>query len=484
MPVLILYFGAMASLALDFKKILSKAFLLLLPAVSLLFAVTQLIPVPVALGHSNLLATTSNAFMVIVCMVVTCIMLVNGFGDFKDKNVERFYHVLLFLITGSIVGFLYSDNLFLIAMFVLATGIFISILKFIFPAIDKKMFNALIAIFTTGFISIIIGCLIINNTAPGTDNQNLFLSTIDSTAVPALALFFLYSGMLLVFAAFPVSLIVHFGLHLKSHVSVKVFNVLFMAVLYWKYMQIYYALNLSGPIFALVNFALGMGNIITGMSAIVREMAIRKERRIEVLVMSAYVIDFGIMLALYGVLGDVSGNPGYIALIGAWDPIEIAIMLQILVTLATRILFVFAVKNIVKIFQSDIIEDMEGLKASRPITLIGFIMGTTGSIYLGIFILDGVYPVASVLFLSSWMGLILFVVLFAVLIFTATWVAVSIAWIFGGKDLPVAVKNVQAASLKKENATLVILIGLNALLLFFVLVMPAMSFLNFMVPTA
>ena len=483
MPIFMLYVGAMVSLVIDLKKTASKMILMLLPALSLLFAITQMLPFSETLPNHNFIASPGNAFMVMACMAVVCIIIVNCATDFKDKNIERFYYVLLFLIAGSITGVLYADNLFLVGIFILATEIFISILKFIYPATDKKMFNALIAIFTAGFIGIVIGCLIIYNTSPGIDDANLYLSTIDASVISPLALFFLDAGFLLVFAAFPVSLLVHFGLHMKSHVSVKVFNVFFMCALYWKYLSIYEVLKYNWIIFAIINFILGIGNTITGIAAITRELATSKVRRIELLVMASFMIDFGIILALFGVLYEMPlysfcGSGGSFCL--GPNVIEQAIILQLLVTLVTKILFIFSVKNIVRIFQSDAIDNMEGLKISRPITLIGYVMGTTGTIYLGIFVIDSIYQVLAA-FNDALMVWILFFTVFAVLLFTATWIAITITWIFGGKDLPAAVKNVET-NLKKEDTTLVVLIAFNAILVALLFLMPSMAFLNSLIP--
>lgn len=477
MPILILYVGAMVSLVIDLKKIASKLLLLLLPAISLLFAITQLLPFTESPPNHNLVASPGNAFMVMACMAVTCIIISNSASDFKDKNIERFYYVLLFLIAGSISGVLYADNLFLVGLFILITEIFISILKFIYPSIDKKMFNALLAIFTAGFMGLVIGCLIIYNTSPGTYDANLYLSTMDTSVISPIALFFLDAGFLFVFAAFPVSLLVHFGLHMKSHVSVKVFNVFFMCALYWKYLSIYQVLRFNWSVFALVDFILGIGNICAGIAAIARELISHKIRRIEMLVMASFMIDFGIILALFSVLDNTAL---YFDGGEMMQTIEIAIMLQVLVTLVTKILFIFSVKNIVRIFQSDVIDNMEGLKLTRPITLLGYIMGTTGTIYLGIFILDSLYKVIIIGPMSLMAG-VLFYTVFAVLLFTATWIAVSIAWIFGGKDLPASVKNVET-NLKKENATLVVLIAFNVILVALLFLMPSTSFLSFMIP--
>ncbi|HME52432.1 MAG TPA: hypothetical protein VKM55_09465 [Candidatus Lokiarchaeia archaeon] len=479
MPIWILFVGAMVSLVIDLNKVASKFLLMVLPAVSLLFALTQMFPLTESLPNHNLVASPGNAFMVMACMAVTCIIIVNCVSDFKDKNVERFYYVLVFLIAGSICGVLYADNLFLVGLFILITEIFISILKFIYPSIDKKMFNALIAIFTAGFMGIVIGCLIIYNTNPGVDDANLYLTTINTSVITPIALFFLDAGFLFVFAAFPVSLLVHFGLHMKSHASVKVFNVFFMCVLYWKYLSIYQMLRYNWSSFAVVNFILGMANICTGISAIGRELLSNKARRIEMFVLASFIIDFGIILALFGVLDNTAliNDAG-----GIMHTIETAIMLQVLVTLVTKILFILSVKNLVHIFQSDTIDNMEGLKISKPITLLGYVMGTTGTIYLGIFVLDILFQVVATIS-ESLMAWILFVAVFAVLLFTATWIAISIAWIFGGKDLPSAVKNVKT-NLKKENVTITVMIAFNAILVAVLLLMPSTSFLAFMIPAA
>jgi formate hydrogenlyase subunit 3/multisubunit Na+/H+ antiporter MnhD subunit len=473
LPVLAMYLGAMASLSIDFNKRGSKVLLLLLPALSLALAIVQFIGPGTITGITqNLVISKNNAFMVAACMAITLIILVNGFGDFSDKNVERFYHVLLFLIAGSVCGLLYADNLFILGTFILATEVFISILKFIYPSIDKKLFNALIATFTTGFISIMIGCLIIYNITGNA--QYLYLASFGtppvppSLPVPPLAMFFLYAGFLIVFAAFPLSLLVHFGLHLKSHVSVKVFNLFFMSALYWKFLQVHDALNMTGIAFDVTSFVLGMGNVVTGIVAISRELIVRKQRRIELVVMASYMIDFGIMLALFGVMGD-TGPTGY--------DIQQAIMLQVIITLATKVLFILSVKNITTVFHSDIIEDMEGLKLRRPITLAGYVMGTTGTVYLGIFVLDALYKVL-VEVPSSITGQVLFWTVLATILFTATWIAVSIAWIFGGKDLPAAVQNAQPRSLMKEEATIAILIAFNAVVILLAWLLPLAMFLG------
>jgi predicted amino acid-binding ACT domain protein len=356
--------------------------------------------------------------------------------------------------------------LFILGTFILATEIFISILKFIYPSIDKKLFNALIAAFTTGFISLMIGCLMINNIAGNA--QNLYLSSLDPAAVPPLAMFFLYAGFLIVFAAFPLSMLVHFGLHLKSHVSVKVFNVLFMSALYWKFIQVHDALNLTGLAFDITSFVLGMGNVVTGITTIARELIGRKQRRIEMVVMASYMIDFGIMLALFGVMGEAGLNA---------HEIQQAIMLQVIITLATKVMFILSVKNITAVFHSDIIEDMEGLRLRRPVTLIGYIMGTTGTVYLGIFILDAIYKVV-VEAPTAITGQVLFWSVLVAILFTSTWVAVSIAWIFGGKDLPASVQNAQPRSLTKEETTITVLIALNAVLILLLWLLPSTAFLE------
>nr|MDO8088862.1 hypothetical protein [Candidatus Sigynarchaeum springense] len=470
MPVLAMYFGAMASLSIDFKKRGSKLLLLSLPLLTLALAIVQFLGpgtiTGIPLAPANLVISRNNTFMVAACMAITFIILVNGFGDFTDKNVERFYHVLLFLIAGTVCGLVYADNLFLLSTFILATEIFISILKFIYPSIDKKLFNALIATFTTGFVSLMIGCLMINNT-PGSA-QNLYLASLDPAAMPSLAIYFLYTGFLIVFAAFPLSMLVHFGLHVKSHVSVKVFNVFFMSALYWKFLQVHDALNLSGIWFDAMSFMLGMGNVVAGIAAVSRELLSYKQRRIEMIVMGSYIIDFGIILALFGLMGETGLTS---------HDIQRVIMLQIIITLATKVLLILSVKNITKVFHSDIIDEMEGLKLRRPVTLAGYVMGTTGTVYLGIFILDEVYKVATRIPGSITAQVLCWSVLIAIL-FTPTWVAFSIAWIFGGKDLPAPVKNIQPRSLRKEEATIIVLIAFNAFLIVLLWLVPSISFLE------
>lgn len=467
LPVMAMYLGALASLSIDFKKRGSKILLLLLPVVSLVLAIVQFFGSGLpSMTPSNFVISESNTFMVIACMANTCIVLVSGFGDISEKNVERFYHVLLFLISGSACGLLYSDNLFVLGTFILATEIFISILKFIYPSIDKKLFNALIAAFTTGFIFLMIGCLMINN-IPG-NVQNLYLSRLDPAAVPPLAMFFLYAGFLIVFAAFPVSMLVHLGLHLKSHVSVKLFNVFFMSALYWKFLQVQDAVNMTGLAFDATSFVLGMGNVIAGVAAIARELIAMKQRRIEMIVLASYMIDFGIMLAMFGLVGQVG--------ITAHE-IQQAIMLQVMITLATKTMFIVSVKNISRVFHSDIIEDMEGLKIRRPVTLAGYVMGTLGTVYLGIFILDAVFKVIDNM-PGAIMGHVLFWSVLVVIMFTSTWIAVTIAWIFGGKDLPAAVQNTQPRSMTKEEATIVVLIALNAIFILILYVLPPSTFLE------
>ncbi|MEX2684230.1 MAG: hypothetical protein Q6373_021850 [Candidatus Sigynarchaeota archaeon] len=470
MPILAMYFGAMASLSIDFKKRGSKILLLSLPLLVLVLAIVQFLGpgsiTEIQLAPANLVISRNNTFMVAACMAITSIILVNGFDDFSDKNVERFYHVLLFLIAGTVCGLVYADNLFILSTFILATEVFISILKFIYPSIDKRLFNALIATFTTGFVLLMAGCLIISNT-PGSA-QDLYLALLEPASMPTLAMYFLYTGFLVVFAAFPVSLLVHFGLHVKSHVSVKVFNVFFMGALYWKFLQVHDALNLSGTWFDATSFILGMGNVVTGIASISRELLSRKQHRIEMIVMGSYMIDFGIVLALFGLAGETG-------LIG--HEIQQAMMLQIIITLATKVMLILSVKNITKVFHSDLIDDMEGLKLRRPVTLVGYVMGTTGAIYLGIFILDEVYKVAASIS-GSITAQVLFWSILIVILFTPTWVAISIAWIFGGKDLPAPVKNAQPRSLKKEEATIGMMIALNAVLILLLWLMPSISFLE------
>ncbi len=470
LPVLAMYFGALASLSIDFKKRGGKTLLLFLPLLSLVLAIVQFLGpgtiTGIPLEPANLVISKNNTFMVAACMAITAIIIVNGFGDFTDKNVERFYHVLLFLIAGTVCGLIYADNLFILGAFILATEVFISILKFIYPSIDKKLFNALIVTFTTGFILLMIGCLMISN-VPG-NAQNLYLATLDPAFVPPLAMFFLYAGFLIVFAAFPVSLLVHSGLHLKSHVSVKVFNLFFVSALYWKFLQVHDALNLAGIAFDTTSFVLGMGNLVAGIAAVLRELLGRKQRRIEMLVMASYMVDFGIMLALFGVMGE-TGPTGH--------DIQRSIMLQVIITLATKVMLVLSVKNITKAFHSDIIEDMEGLKLRRPVTLAGYVMGTTGTVYLGIFILDAVYKVAVEAPGSITAQVLSWSILVAIL-FTATWVAVSIAWIFGGKDLPASVKSVQPRSMRREEATIAILIACNVVMIVLLWFLPSVAFLE------
>ncbi len=469
LPVLAMYLGALASLSMDFKKRGSKVLLLLLPVLSLALAIVQFIGPGTITGNplepANLVISKNNSFMVAVCMAITFIILVNGFGDFSDKNVERFYHVLLFLIAGSVCGFLYADNLFILGTFISATAVFISILKFIYPSIDKKLFTALITTFVVGFVGLIIGCLMINN-VPG-NAQNLYLTTLDPASVPPLAMFFLYAGFLILFAAFPVSMLVHFGLHMKSHVSVKVFNVFFMSALYWKFLQIHDALNLTGIVFDATSFVLGMGNVVAGIAVISRELIWRKQRRIEVIVIASYMMDFGIMLAMFGLMGEMEP---------AGLEIQQAIILQVIVTLATKVLFVLSVKNITNVFHSDNIEDMEGLKLRRPITLVGYVMGTTGTVYLGIFVLDAVYKVVAEV-PGSITGQVLFWAILVTVLFTSTWIAVTIAWIFGGKDLPASVQNTQPRGLKKDEVTVAILIAFNAVVVLLLWLLPTVTFL-------
>jgi hypothetical protein len=106
-------------------------------------------------------------------------------------------------------------------------------------------------------------------------------------------------------------------------------------------------------------------------------------------------------------------------------------------------------------------------------------MGTTGTVYLGIFILDAVYKVVAEA-PGSITGQVLFWGILVTILFTATWVAVTIAWIFGGKDLPASVLNAQPRGLRKDEVTIAILIAFNAVVILLLWLLPSNTFLNVM----
>jgi len=470
LPVLLLMIGAMLCLVVNFETIAGRLVVIAIPLLAILFTVFQFYTQTGPPGD-NLLATPQNAFMIIVTLSVIIVIIATA-RDFTDEHTKRFFHVLIFLMATSITGFLYSNNMFLIGMFGILSGIVISTLRFIFPATNNRVYNELLVAYCTGTILYFIGAIMIQEVSP---SDGSFLAELPLVTIPDLARYTLFAGLLIMAATFPVSLLVDWNLHVKSHDGVKMFNILLGVVMYWKYMQFADAAGFYNVITTWVNGILGLGNIVAGIAIVSREMLRNKDRRIDVVVLGAILIDFGTIQMLYSAAGELANSTTLVNFLAD------AIMLQLLITLSTKIPLLLAVKNIKTIFKTDAINEMGGLKLRAPATLVGFIAGTTGSVYLGIFVLNEIYTVTPWGVLSF--TAILFVAEFVLLIFAPTWTALAIAKIFGGKDLPISMKNAPWPRLAIERMGLAIMVALQVVFILALVFTPSNSFLQAITPT-
>ncbi len=408
-------------------------------------------------------------------------ILVNGAGDFRDENANRFYHVLGFLIMGGILGFIYSDNLFLIGSFAMISQVFLAILKFIFPSPDKKAYNMLIAVYATGFIGFSIGCLVINEATAG---AGIALSTLDPGSVPVLATFFLVTGMLVMMAAFPVSLVVYMKVHVRSHVSVKLYNLIFMVMACWKFLSLLVALDVYNAVLPWILFALGTGSIVSAVTLMVNEMRTDKERRIDIFVASSIIMDFGIVTLLFSATSEF-----FYILFNCLCILEfsydVTIIVQLLIILVSKSLLIASIKNIKKIFNTDDLTKMGGLKSRQPVPLLGFSLGAIAPVFPGLVVLDGVHRVVT--HFSSYNivainGQLAFWMLFATMLVTPVWVAIVGSWIFGGKDLPVSIRNAPLPRSRVETATLATMIIVAIFLVVIAIVVPDTSIAGIFLP--
>ncbi|MFX0101702.1 MAG: hypothetical protein ACFFCS_19210 [Candidatus Hodarchaeota archaeon] len=480
MPILVFFLGAMFCLVFDYKKKATRLFLILIPVVSILFIVSQILQ-PMSSSSMNLSLADEGLFMILICIVFSIFVLINWFEDFKNQNVEIFSHALGFLITGSILGFIYSDNLFLVGIFTLMTQVFMTLLKFISSASNKKVLNLLLFLFCLGFIFFLIGCLILFQSS-GT--SQLFLSSFNVASVPLPALVFIFLGMLINIGAFPISYLVYHNIFSNSHVSIKIFYLLFHSIIAWKFLKISDILSLFGPVYTVIYFILGLVNIFTGIGLIFHEIIYSQERKLNNLISSSIIVDFGVIIALIGMLGEIRDQPV--------DPdiLESLIMdqhyiivLQVIITMLTKIVFIASGKNVEKIFQDDLMDEMGGLKFSRPSTLVGFLLGGLGNVILGIFVMDGIYKnlngfiamVPGTIFIS---GIFLFFIFIIIALFTITWFAFALVKIFGG-NLPIRIKSAPRTVLRNEDATIILMVILNIAMLVILILAPSLSFLDF-----
>lgn len=472
-PAFLFFFVAMASLVMDFRKRSTLAFMLGIQAVALLLAMSQVIAPPAVVPGSNLIASPPNAFMVIVCLFNSLLVTTTTHGDFKDGTVDKFTHALVFLILGTQGLFIYTDNLFIAGTCAFTTFMFLSLLKFIYPSIEKRTLNVLVSIMTTGYVLFMVGCLVTYQLA---GDVNIHLSTMDLDAVPDVGRWLLFAGLLVMAATFPFSMAVHGRLFTRSHVSVKMLDVLFFAVIYWKFVHVLLAAGLATPVTTTIMFLAGIAGVLAGAAIIVKEID-KESKDIITIITGAIIIDFSWMLVLHGMLAEViitGHGPAAITLSNA-------IMVQLVAIVSTKILLVAAVKNIQLIFKSDSLEAMGGIKGTKPATLVAFLMGTTGTIYTGIFVLDAIHATLG-LAGSPVTAQVAFWMMLASFLFTATWTAFLLARVFGGKEVPLIVKNMPAFELRNENAAIIPMIVMNVLLFTALLLAPSISFIGFMLP--
>nr|MDO8117849.1 hypothetical protein [Candidatus Sigynarchaeota archaeon] len=477
-PVLLMFLGAMACLVVDLKRTGGRLFVVSIPvlagAIELLRVMTSA-TLPV---QGNLVANARTSFGIIACCTYAVLILVNGARDFRDPNVNRFYHVLGFLVMGGILGFIYADNLFLIGAFAIITQIFLAILKFIFPSPDKKAYNMLIAVYATGYIGFSIGCLIVNEASAGT---GMALSTLVPVSTPALGAFFLVTGMLIMIATFPVSLVVHITLHMRSHASVKLYNVVFSVMACWKMLSLLNALELMGMIVPWILFVLGMASLISAITLIVKEMRTDKEKRIDIFVASSVITDFGIIMLLFSAATEFMNIQ--LDCLCVFDfTYDASIIMQLLVILASKSLFIVAIKNIKMVFNTDDVTKMGGLKWKQPVALLGFSLGSMAPVFPGLIVLDGVYRVIIQIPNALLLGNITFWILLAMVLATPMWVAIVGSWIFGGKDLPVSIRNAPLPRSRVETATLATMIAFAIAIVIVAIFMPGNSIAGIFLP--
>ncbi|MHA1680411.1 MAG: hypothetical protein ACTSUE_05345 [Promethearchaeota archaeon] len=473
MPVATLFMGALLSLSLDFKSVKSKVILLAILTIAFASLLFQVVIPPIP-ANENVVTLTSALFMMAICVIQATIILINGEKDFKDENVERFYYVLSFMVTAGIVGFLYMDNIFLIGVFIFIACVFLVLLNFIYPKTNKRALNILLSLFTTGFVFLMIGSLILLDVTHGL----VSLSSIKSAALPLpfYLQIILYTGTLIIAGVFPAGILLYKNMLQTSHISVKILFLVLISMVSWKTILIFDGLGLLGGGLNVLTIWLGIGSVVAGIVMVSRAILSPLEKRVSRILVYSLVADFGLVLMAIGYIGNVASF-GTAALNHA----KSIVVLQIIVILLTRSCFIATNKNLKLIFGSDMIEEMGGIKASRPVTLAGYLAGTTGSGILGIFVLDGIYTSVSNT-ATTFLGIIFFWTFLIWLFFTIAWATITASWIFGGKDIPVTVKKNSATFLKRENATVVFFVVGTIIMTVWLSIATSLNFITFLLP--
>ncbi|MBD3185553.1 hypothetical protein GF325_01895 [Candidatus Bathyarchaeota archaeon] len=470
-PILLLFIGAMGCLSLDFRKPRTKYFLLaLLCCIILLIIIMGIWGAPP--DNGNYLTDTSNYLMIVVCLVQAVLISVNSNDDFEDMNIERFHHVSSLLIIAGLIGFLFMDNLFLAGSFLLMALVLLSLLNFIYPTNNKRALNLLISTFGIGFVMYMLGCLSLLELGLPVTFSGISSSPLD---VPLFIQWFFFIGLLFMASSFPISIIIYKNLLGGSHLSVKFFFMLIMSIISWRMLEYFNVLGLFESGFHHVMYLLGVANIITALVLISQFLVKTTEKRLSTIIMLSIIMDFGMQFTIIG-LGGIASTPGSMQLTGNM------FILQTSITLLAKSCLIASSKNLKKLFHNDdIIENMGGVKFSQPVTLAGFITGTMGASILSVFTLDGLY---SVLELNGYQfpGVLLFWLFTIIIFFNIGWSTIIITWVFGGKELPIAIRQEPRQDLTNENLTIAFLVACCLLIALFLVFSPNLGFLSVFLP--
>ncbi|MHA1791646.1 MAG: hypothetical protein ACTSVI_03310 [Promethearchaeota archaeon] len=471
-PIFMFFLGAMASLVLDLKKRNSRILLILVPVISMVYSFIQLLDSE-SINAMNYSIRTNGLIFSMVNLAFMIIVLIGNIGDFTDDAMEKFHHMLSFLTMGCLMAFIFSDNLFIIGMTMLLSQLFIAILKYISQPENKRMFNVMISVMVIGFILYMAGTLILLQVEnPGEMTLTYFLNQEKVDPLPAMLI---YLGFSSTGSAIPAGYFMLKNVHEQSHFSVNMLHLIFTGTFFWKMLEFNLNLNFLQEIMPMIDFLFGVGGITLGVILILKNFVFKPDNKISSLLSASILNDVGLIFLLFGILKSLL----YQDSMNMANIVQWTIILEILIMITTKLALILSIKNIKIIFNTEYIEEMGGIKLSRPITLLGQVFGVFGTPLLGIFILDSIHVIFNEIG-NELIEVISFFMIMFVLMFNSTWGTISIMRVFGGKEIPVAVKSRISINLNSEEGIILISIASTIFIFMILAFAPSLNFLAIM----
>ncbi|MHA1369088.1 MAG: hypothetical protein ACTSRA_05145 [Promethearchaeota archaeon] len=472
-PFLIFFLIGVFCLVINFRSNQTFHLFIFIQVITVIILILQLLFEPEG-DYGNFAFGGNTLLVIIIILTYSTIIIYSSRDDHKILNVKRFSYMLYFFIEGSLIAVAYSNNLLVLGVFILLAMIFLTISRFIQHSGEKRTIGTLFIISFTGYVLYMVGIYL----ALKENNYNsLLLNDLEYIEISQETLIFILLGLSFFTCIFPIGYILMRNFFQGSNFSIQLFFLLFYIIITWKFATFILSLaelTRTLGIFVTLSFILAVVCMIFGMANSIRILIKRYEKNLNHLIINFLLVDIGIINAFISVIGESKFHLDKID----ENTILGAMLLQMLVLLASKSILLMSVKNIKKIFDTDILDNMGGIKLRNPITTIGFLFGSLGNVYLGIYTLDGLYSIGFTLITVC----LFFWFFTCVTLYSTIWTGLTFSWIFLGSKVPIQVTRNIHLNLKKEDTSMVIMIACVAFLLIMMMVIPSANLLAYMIP--